>query len=92
LLNQAHQLADHHTQYEFDTEMESAAIATDKKHEASGVKPTLSPARKQLQPPTSTSLTDLNADNKDDLDSLPPLPPTPDSEVTNKAENTDSKG
>jgi hypothetical protein len=85
-LNQVKKLVNHRTQYEFDAEMESAAKATNNKDKADGVKPMLCLTCKQLQPPIPKSPTDP------DPDTLPPLPPTPDPEITNKAENPDSKG
>ncbi|KAI0616156.1 hypothetical protein TUN199_11856, partial [Pyrenophora tritici-repentis] len=84
-------LANHRTRYESDTEMESAAQVTNEKDRAGGVKPTLCPACEQTHLPRSARLTDPHGDTEDELALLPPLPPTPDPEVTNKAENPDSK-
>jgi hypothetical protein len=66
-------LVNHHTQYKFDTEMESAAEATDKKDNAGGVGPVLSLAHEQQQRSMSTSGKDQVPAVKD----LPPLPESP---------------
>lgn len=77
-------LVNHDTQYKFDTEMESAAKATDKKDNAGGVGPMPSLAHEQQQRSMST---DRVPAIKEDLDALPPLPQSPFDKTSGDAES-----